>query len=205
MGTRNTLFGIAVLSAACLIAACAPQTESRLENRHQTRVDLATFQNRVETEATSGMPTASGYRDAAAFLVSLRAGYGDVVMIRGGSAEGRRNLVEGLQGYYRSVEFVTLPQGNGDLHMIVERAIATPPACGDWSAAPGHDASNNAGPDLGCSTEASLGMMIADPRDLQGGDPPGLNGSTIGVRGVAEMLTGPLIITPQTEVTETTE
>lgn len=194
-----------VLGAAFLTAACTAQTESRLENNHQTRVDLTRFQNTVDTDTGTGMPTTTGYRDAAAFLVSLRTGFGDVVMIRGGSAEGRRSLVEGLEGYYRSVEFVTLPGGGGDLSMIVERAIATPPSCGDWSSSSGHDSTNNAGRDFGCSTEASLGLMVADPRDLQFGDAPGPNSSSLGVRAIGELYTGPLILTPPSDFSETTE
>lgn len=204
MRSIRSLAKVLVLGAACLTAACA-QSESRLENRHQTKVDLARFQTPVETEAETGMPTSAGYGQAAAFLVSLHTGYGDIVMVRGGSPEGRRSLVEGLRGYYRSLEFVTLSGGTGGLFMTVERAVATPPACGDWSAPSGHDSSNSSGPDLGCSTEASLGLMVADPRDLQGGAPPGPESSIVGVRGIAEMNAGPLVITPQTEVTETTE
>ncbi len=194
-----------ILGAASLTAACTAQSEGRLENSQQTRVDLARFQSAVETEAGTGLPTASGYREAAAFLVSLHVGYGDIVMIRGGSPDGRRSLADGLRTYYRSVEIVTLPTGTGDLSLVVERAVATPPPCGDWSAPSGHDTSNSGGLDLGCSTEASLGLMVADPRDLQGGTPPGPESSTIGVRGLAEMNAGPLIIAPQTEVTGTTE
>jgi hypothetical protein len=205
MRSTKNLAKAFILGAACLTAACTAQSESRLENRHQTKVDLARFQTVIETEAETGMPTPSGYGEAAAFLVSLHTGYGDIVMIRGGSPEGRRSLVDGLRGYYRSLEFVTLPGGTGSLFLTVERAVATPPPCGDWSAPSGHDASNAGGPDLGCSTEASLGLMVADPRDLQGGTPPGLESSIVGVRGIAERNAGPLVIAPQTEVTETTE
>jgi len=205
MPIKNSWLSIAALGVVFLTAACTAQTETRLENTHRNRVDLVEFQQPVDTEQGTGLPTTAGYREAAAFLVNLRTGYGDVVMIRGGSPDGRRSLAEGLQGYYRSVEFVTLPGGKGDLVMTVERALATPPPCGDWSAPSGHDSTNSGGPDLGCSTEASLGLMVADPRDLQGDDPPGLNGSVNGVRGIVEMNAGPLIIAPQTVITETTE
>ncbi|MEQ9490318.1 MAG: CpaD family pilus assembly lipoprotein [Alphaproteobacteria bacterium] len=205
MRKTTNLVKVIALVAASLTAACTAQSEGRLENRHQTRVDLARFQTPVETEAETGMPTSEGYSEAAAFLVSLHAGYGDIVMVRGGSPEGRRSLVEGLRGYYRSLDFVTLPGGTGSLVVTVERAVATPPPCGDWSAPSGHDTSNSGGLDLGCSTEGSLGLMVADPRDLQGGAPPGPESSTVGVRGIAEMNAGPLVITPQTEVTDTTE
>lgn len=49
--------------------------------------------------------------------------------------------------------------------LLISRYVVTPPQCGDWSQ-PITNYSNTPLKDFGCTTQAQLGLMIANPRDL---------------------------------------
>lgn len=55
---------------------------------------------------------------------------------------------------------------NRRVEVILERYVVTPPACPDWSRRSGLDYANQPHSNFGCATEANLGLMIANPRDL---------------------------------------
>ncbi|MGI9421463.1 MAG: CpaD family pilus assembly lipoprotein [Geminicoccaceae bacterium] len=55
---------------------------------------------------------------------------------------------------------------NRRVEIVLERYLVTPPACPDWSRESGVDYANKPHTNFGCATEANLGLMIADPRDL---------------------------------------
>jgi pilus assembly protein CpaD len=78
----------------------------------------------------------------------------------------------------RSVGMVPVsapPSGVAANHLLVlvDRYVATPPACPNWSGPPatGHD--NVPGSDFGCATANDLAAMIVNPRDLTIGHEPG--------------------------------
>jgi pilus assembly protein CpaD len=48
------------------------------------------------------------------------------------------------------------------------RFIAEPPQCGDWSANLAYDPTNLPYPNLGCSQQRNLAVMVANPSDLLG-------------------------------------
>lgn len=55
---------------------------------------------------------------------------------------------------------------NCRVEVVLERYVVTPPACPDWSRRSGLDYANQSHSNFGCATEANLGLMIANPRDL---------------------------------------
>ncbi|MGI9435952.1 MAG: CpaD family pilus assembly lipoprotein [Geminicoccaceae bacterium] len=55
---------------------------------------------------------------------------------------------------------------NRRVELVFERYMVTPPACPDWSRHSGTDFANQPHTNFGCATEANLGLMIANPRDL---------------------------------------
>ena len=48
------------------------------------------------------------------------------------------------------------------------RYVAEPPQCGDWSANLAYDPTNLPYPNLGCSQQRNLAVMVANPSDLLG-------------------------------------
>ena len=59
--------------------------------------------------------------------------------------------------------------------LLISKYVVTPPVCGDWRQ-PSYPNYNNAPmSNLGCASQANLGLMVANPRDLitgqQGGAP----------------------------------
>jgi pilus assembly protein CpaD len=59
----------------------------------------------------------------------------------------------------------------GELHLIVDHAVATVPACPNWTKPPGNDFDNTMHSDYGCASAVDLAAMVADPRDLVEGRP----------------------------------
>jgi type IV pilus biogenesis protein CpaD/CtpE len=50
--------------------------------------------------------------------------------------------------------------------VVVNRHVVTPPACPNWSNFDGNEERNTPGSNYGCATDAGLGYMVANPRDL---------------------------------------
>lgn len=61
-------------------------------------------------------------------------------------------------------------EGAGDPPIRVSylRYVAEPPQCGDWSANLAYDPMNLPYPNLGCSQQRNLAVMVANPADLLG-------------------------------------
>lgn len=57
-------------------------------------------------------------------------------------------------------------QKNRRVEIVLERYLVTPPACPDWSRETGLDYTNTPHSNFGCATQANLGLMIANPKDL---------------------------------------
>lgn len=49
---------------------------------------------------------------------------------------------------------------------LISRYVVTPPRCGDWSQPSTDNYGNASMPNFGCATQATLGLMVANPRDL---------------------------------------
>ncbi len=53
-----------------------------------------------------------------------------------------------------------------DLRVVVGRYLVVPPQCPNWSKPSNRDPRNLATANMGCSVNANLGLMVADPADL---------------------------------------
>ncbi|HZA66602.1 MAG TPA: CpaD family pilus assembly lipoprotein [Geminicoccaceae bacterium] len=62
-------------------------------------------------------------------------------------------------------------QLNRRVEVVLERYLVTLPACPDWSRETGTDFDNLPLSNFGCATQANLGLMIAEPKDLVRGRP----------------------------------
>lgn len=50
--------------------------------------------------------------------------------------------------------------------LLISRYVVTPPECGDWSQRSNPNYENAPLTNLGCASQANLGLMVANPRDL---------------------------------------
>lgn len=64
--------------------------------------------------------------------------------------------------------------GSNEARFLISRYIVTPPVCGDWSIPSTDNDGNTSLSELGCSNQANLGLMVANPRDLITGDALGV-------------------------------
>lgn len=58
---------------------------------------------------------------------------------------------------------------NRRVEVVIDRHVVVLPPCPDWSVESGTDFSNSPHSNFGCATRTNLGLMIADPRDLERG------------------------------------
>lgn len=58
---------------------------------------------------------------------------------------------------------------NRRVDVVIDRAVVVLPACPDWSRQSGTDFANLPLSNLGCGVRTNLGLMVADPRDLDRG------------------------------------
>lgn len=123
-----------------------------------------------------GTDTPSGATFAAlgAFLVSVNAGHGDIIMLDSASTADRRDAVAAFIRKRGLVYAGEAPLGDepapGTIRLYVERYIVTPPACGGWPREASNNTRNNTSGYFGCAMTSNLGMMVANPRDLIAGE-----------------------------------
>jgi len=60
-------------------------------------------------------------------------------------------------------------RANRRVEVVVERHVVVLPPCPDWSRRSGVDFANQPHTNLGCAVRSNLGLMIAEPRDLERG------------------------------------
>jgi len=56
--------------------------------------------------------------------------------------------------------------GENQARLLISRYVVTPPRCGDWSQPSNRNYGNTSLVNLGCTNQANLGLMVANPRDL---------------------------------------
>jgi len=161
---------IAALSISLLLSACGLGVQrTEYEADIDYRVDVAAF--------THDVPFANGAAAAApaqmqrlnGFLSTIGIGYGDSISLSGGTPDQRRALAEHLKPLMLEVHAFPDLGEPGAVTVTVVRHVVTAPACGDWSKPSEKDHANSTGPNVGCSTNAALAQMVANPADLLGG------------------------------------
>jgi pilus assembly protein CpaD len=84
-------------------------------------------------------------------------------------------------------------QRNRRVELVLERYLVTLPACPDWSRESGTDFANLPHSNFGCATQANLGLMVAEPRDLVRGRPLGPADGVQQAEGIVRYRTGKVI------------
>jgi pilus assembly protein CpaD len=84
-------------------------------------------------------------------------------------------------------------QLNRRVEVVLERYLVTLPACPDWSRESGTDFDNLPMSNFGCATQANLGLMIAEPKDLVRGRALGPADGTQQAEGIVRYRTGKVV------------
>jgi pilus assembly protein CpaD len=168
---------IPVLAGLALLAACTPRTEewSPAESPKRNVVSWVEYHHSVAFPADSATLAPEQRAGLDGFLDRVAEGEGVRVAIAGGAggddalALRRETAIAGyLRGRGFRSQLGAAPAGapGGTVTVSVGRYIVTPPSCADWTKPPGLDSANRVASNLGCATEANLGLMIADPGNL---------------------------------------
>ncbi|WP_020398024.1 CpaD family pilus assembly lipoprotein [Kordiimonas gwangyangensis] len=170
---KPALLGIALLSTtACVHDQIANPVSGEVVNRNAVTMVRLAHMIQAEDDGTD-TPSAAVAANLHAFLASVDAGYGDIVMIDSGASPARTAAIAKMIKARGLVYGGEAPLGEtpaiGDIALYVERYVVTTPNCGVWPNEPTNNTRNNASSYYGCANTANLGLMVADPRDLVAG------------------------------------
>ena len=182
MMIRNIL----TVTAALLLSACSshwdmqgvdPQeyyTQHPVENKVEVRHLLYSMaftadRNRLTADAIEDFRSAiSDARPEA--VESIRVGLAPSQMGNDMRKEHIAKLLRGM-GYHRKfVHFESTPGTAANAAEVdIAYAAVVLPHCPDWRKSPVTTFSNTPQPNFGCASTVNLGLMVADPRDLEKG------------------------------------
>jgi len=180
---RKHLIAIAVAAA---LAGCesGPEYWSGAQVRHQNNVEWILIDHHVMFAPSSSKLSADEQSKLVAFLNRQDADPRDVVYVSSGGAgdaldKARHASVQhelghaGLRGEPNPAAHKMAVAADDHVTVTIGRYIVIPPDCPDWRKPSGYDPNNTQSSNFGCATEANLGLMVADPRDLVVGRTPG--------------------------------
>jgi len=166
---------------ALLLGACsgvsptqhidAAKDAQQRDFRTGNRVDFVQFNHAIAFDRQAVLPTAPEKDRLAAFIRGIRLGYADEITVRG-STPARRDAIKvyltrtGIPATIRSEVGNPAEMKANIVKVLVERYVVTPPACPNWTNFNGNEQRNMPGSNYGCSVDASLGQMVANPKDL---------------------------------------
>jgi pilus assembly protein CpaD len=112
------------------------------------------------------------------FIARHDIGYGDRVYVLMENAGAPSQRTTNVLNYMKAhgIGAAGLPSVEaqpGLVRIVVNRHVVVPPNCPDWSKPMTADYTNLPMSNLGCSTNANLGGMLADPGELIQGRQPG--------------------------------
>ena len=185
------------------LAACQdPAQYSEAQVQTENRVDWMLIDHHVMFAPNSAAMSDSEKSRLNAFMARHSVGDTDLVFISvpgSASVDGSRAQAvrHELVDHQRvAVEPGDLPTEAGTalvgdhVTVTVGRYVVTPPDCPNWTKPSGYDHNNTNSSNFGCATEANLGMMVADPRDLLTGQEFGPGDGAANARGVGRYRAG---------------
>lgn len=202
----RTRFGLVRFLIMCgLLAAGActvPGDErSQLPSVHQPQAQVVQFRHtvrfpdgngrldQVERERLDEFLSKTDPGDADTVFVA--AGYGDPKVV-----ERRRQTVAAyldmrkVEARLVSPEAVAQPPVGENVDVVVNRYLVTLPGCPDWTAPSGINWTNTSASNWGCATAVNLGMMLANPGDLEVGRDAGPMDGEAAVLGIQRYRAG---------------
>lgn len=169
-----------VIVALAALASCDWEpaqfvTDAKLDNndkfRTGNRVDLVQYNHTVKFSCPGARAPKRELKRLDAFFKGIQLKYGDELTLRGGTKARRRFLTAYIRRTGMPITVRSEPDNpsrkkTGSIALLVERYVVTPPACPNWSNFDGNEQRNMPGSQYGCATDAALGYMIANPKDL---------------------------------------
>ncbi len=184
---KNILKLVAVASLL-MTTGCAGLYESTgLENQKRNKVEMVRLPYMLTFSENKHRLDRTEVNALAAFLTNNNVGYGDELSMdfpleKDGSLselnKKRLSYVTDLLKYHGIIMAGEVtPYGvapkTDEARLLISRYVVTPPRCGDWSRNSTSNYNNAPMQDLGCTTQANLGLMVANPRDLITGNRSG--------------------------------
>lgn len=182
---NTTRKGLLVLTSLLMLSACDLRLNEHVmkaregnDLRQANRVDLVKFNHKVQFDGGKDLPSDTEYDRFDRFISSINLGYGDEVVLVGSARYRREALAAYLERLGLPVSIKVEPgtkdeRTSNTVEVAVNRHVVTPPACPNWSDFDGNEQRNTPGSNYGCAVDASLGYMIANPRDLIQGQTAG--------------------------------
>lgn len=175
---KSALIGLGLLGlTACQHTDVASPSMPERTLRNSVQMVRMPFEIKPEEDGTA-TPSAATLGQVNAFLGSVRAGHGDVLMLDTGDAPETR--VAALQDFIRAhglayggTAALGAKPADGSVVLYLERYVVTTPNCGSWPAEQSNNRRNNPSAHFGCADTANLGLMVANPRDLIAGQDGG--------------------------------
>jgi len=173
--SRKIIAALGVL----LLAGCASTASdwSEFQAPKQNKVEPVRLVHDVRFTSGAQISTAEmGQLDG--FIARHDLGYGDRVYVltdaTGASSQRVRNVLNYMKAHGIAATGLSSVEAQPNVvRVVVNRHIVVPPNCPDWSKPMTSDYSNTPMSNLGCSTTANFGMMVADPSELIHGRQPG--------------------------------
>ena len=173
---------LAVLSCVMLTAGCASNMANftGVESQNRNIVKMV----RIPYNIRFGDGVVEMNNDETAklnnFLMTTNVSYGDEFSMdfpldRNGNLtdldKGRVTYVSNLlkeSGLYLSAKITPygMEPSEGFGRLLISKYVVTPPNCGDWTQRPNPNYGNASISNIGCASQANLGLMVANPRDL---------------------------------------
>ncbi len=174
---KRAVFLTMVLAAAALEGCAAPEADvAPVETAKTIKVDRVRVQlSPAYAPGGTELPVAETRR-LESFLDQAHVRPNDHVYVAaapGDRLAAARIRQLGALLMRRGIELETVPPPDGiepnHLALMVDRYVATPPACPDWSGSPMTPHDNVPGSNFGCATMNNLAQMVDNPRDLMEG------------------------------------
>lgn len=174
---------VLLLTLALAFAGCAPQTSnwSTVEAPKENKVTLVRLNHSVRFTPGQNRLGAPETERLAQFLAQSDVGYGDqIALLASDTPQGRRQQ-DAVAAFFarsglrvvRGAPVEGVAAAPDEVRITVARYVVTPPVCPNWSKPAGEDFTNESPSNFGCATTTNLGMMVANPGDLVGGQPLG--------------------------------
>ena len=185
---RSKLLLIAVGSA---LAGCQNMPDVPSAGLATVNVPVVTSADYVFDAAAPGGALAPGEGQRLdGWFQGLGLGYGDTIYVDGSYAPAARSQVAAIAARYGMMVSAGAPVTAGmvppgSARVVVARRRAVVPNCPNWSQASQPDLNNKTTSNFGCSVNANLAEMVADPQDLvHGREGSGVGDPVTGAKAV---------------------
>lgn len=171
---------ISALACLVLISCSGSANFADGDNQKRNEVQMIKIPFMITFDSgSSGLPDAEIAR-LDRFMMRSDVSYGDELSMDfplnrdGGLSEMSRKRMTFMSGHLKKrglhLSSEVTPYGMSpaadQARFLISRYVVTPPTCGDWSQPSTGNYGNASLPELGCSNQANLGLMVANPRDL---------------------------------------